>query len=406
MSKKEVKKIVLAYSGGLDTSIILKWLKNEYGCKVVAFAADLGQGDELTPVRDKAIATGADMVYIDDLREEFVRDFVFPMFRANAIYEGSYLLGTSIARPLIAKRQMEIAKIEGADAVSHGATGKGNDQVRFELTYYHFNPGITIIAPWRTWDLNSRQSLLEYAKKNGIPVPVTKKRPWSSDRNLLHISFEGGILEDPYAEAPEEMYVLTKSPEKAPNKPQYVEIEFKNGNAVAVDGEQMSPAQLLAHLNFLGGQHGIGRVDLMENRYVGMKSRGVYETPGGTILREAHMAVEQITMDREVMHIRDTLIPRYAEMVYYGYWFAPEREMLQALIDESQKTVNGIARVKLYKGLCRIVGRKSDTDSLFNPEIATFEADEVYNQQDAEGFIRLNSLRLRIRSQMMANKKK
>ncbi|MRR55853.1 MAG: argininosuccinate synthase [Deltaproteobacteria bacterium] len=406
MSKKEVKKIVLAYSGGLDTSIILKWLKNEYGCKVVAFAADLGQGDELTPVRDKAIATGADTVYIDDLREEFVKDFVFPMFRANAIYEGSYLLGTSIARPLIAKRQMEIAKIEGADAVSHGATGKGNDQVRFELTYYHFNPGITIIAPWRTWDLNSRQSLLEYAKKNGIPVPVTKKRPWSSDRNLLHISFEGGILEDPYAEAPEEMYVLTKSPEKAPNKPQYVEIEFKNGNAVAVDGEQMSPAQLLAHLNFLGGQHGIGRVDLMENRYVGMKSRGVYETPGGTILREAHMAVEQITMDREVMHIRDTLIPRYAEMVYYGYWFAPEREMLQALIDESQKTVNGIARVKLYKGLCRIVGRKSDSDSLFNPEIATFEADEVYNQQDAEGFIRLNSLRLRIRSQMLANKKK
>ncbi|MRR57661.1 MAG: argininosuccinate synthase [Deltaproteobacteria bacterium] len=405
MSKKEVKKIVLAYSGGLDTSIILKWLKNEYGCKVVAFAADLGQGDELTPVRDKAIATGADTVYIDDLREEFVKDFVFPMFRANAIYEGSYLLGTSIARPLIAKRQMEIAKIEGADAVSHGATGKGNDQVRFELTYYHFNPGITIIAPWRTWDLNSRQSLLEYAKKNGIPVPVTKKRPWSSDRNLLHISFEGGILEDPYAEAPEEMYVLTKSPEKAPNKPQYVEIEFKNGNAVAVDGEQMSPAQLLAHLNFLGGQHGIGRVDLMENRYVGMKSRGVYETPGGTILREAHMAVEQITMDREVMHIRDTLIPRYAEMVYYGYWFAPEREMLQALIDESQKTVNGIARVKLYKGLCRIVGRKSDSDSLFNPEIATFEADEVYNQQDAEGFIRLNSLRLRIRSQMLAKKK-
>jgi argininosuccinate synthase len=406
MSKKEVKKIVLAYSGGLDTSIILKWLKNEYGCKVVAFAADLGQGDELTPIRDKAIATGADKVYIDDLREEFVKDFVFPIFRANAIYEGSYLLGTSIARPLIAKRQMEIANIEQADAVAHGATGKGNDQVRFELTYYHFNPGITIIAPWRTWDLNSRQALLDYAKKNGIPVPVTKKRPWSSDRNLLHISFEGGILEDPYAEAPEEMYVLTKSPEAAPDKPQYVEIEFRNGNAVAVDGEAMTPAQLLAHLNFLGGQHGIGRVDLMENRYVGMKSRGVYETPGGTILREAHMAVEQITMDREVMHIRDTLIPRYAEMVYYGYWFAPEREMLQAMIDESQKPVNGVARVKLYKGLCRIVGRKSDTDSLFNPEFATFEADEVYNQQDAEGFIRLNALRLRIRSLMKANKKK
>jgi argininosuccinate synthase len=290
--------------------------------------------------------------------------------------------------------------------VAHGATGKGNDQVRFELTYYHFNPGITIIAPWRTWDLNSRQALLDYAKKNGIPVPVTKKRPWSSDRNLLHISFEGGILEDPYAEAPEEMYVLTKSPEAAPDKPQYVEIEFRNGNAVAVDGEAMTPAQLLAHLNFLGGQHGIGRVDLMENRYVGMKSRGVYETPGGTILREAHMAVEQITMDREVMHIRDTLIPRYAEMVYYGYWFAPEREMLQAMIDESQKPVNGVARVKLYKGLCRIVGRKSDTDSLFNPEFATFEADEVYNQQDAEGFIRLNALRLRIRSLMKANNKK
>jgi argininosuccinate synthase len=406
MAIKEVNKIVLAYSGGLDTSIILKWLKNEYGCKVVAFAADLGQGDELTPIRDKALATGADKVYIDDLREEFVRDFVFPMLRANAIYEGQYLLGTSIARPLIAKRQMEIAKIEKCDSVAHGATGKGNDQVRFELTYYHFNPGITIIAPWRTWNLNSRQALLDYAKKNGIPVPVTKKRPWSSDRNLLHISFEGGILEDPYAEAPEEMYVLTKSPEKAPNKPQYVEIEFRNGNPVAVDGEKMTPAQLLAHLNYLGGEHGIGRVDLMENRYVGMKSRGVYETPGGTILREAHMAVEQITMDREVMHIRDSLIPRYAEMVYYGYWFAPEREMLQAMIDESQKCVNGTARVKLYKGLCRTVGRKSDTDSLFNPDFATFEADEVYNQQDAEGFIRLNALRLRIRSMMQAGKKK
>ena len=406
MAKKDVKKIVLAYSGGLDTSIILKWLKNEYGCKVVAFAADLGQGDELAPVRDKALATGADKVYIDDLREEFVRDFVFPMFRGNAIYEGQYLLGTSIARPLIAKRQMEIARIEKADAVAHGATGKGNDQVRFELACYHFDPSITIIAPWRTWDLNSRQALLDYAKKNGIPVPVTKKRPWSSDRNLLHISFEGGILEDPWAEAPEEMYVLTKSPEKAPNKPQYVEIEFSSGNAVAVDGEKMSPAQLLAHLNYLGGQHGIGRVDLMENRYVGMKSRGVYETPGGTVLREAHMAVEQVTMDREVMHIRDSLIPRYAEMIYYGYWFAPEREMLQTMIDESQKTVNGVARVKLYKGNCRTVGRKSDTDSLFNPEFATFEKDEVYNQQDAEGFIRLNALRLRIRSMMQAGRKK
>lgn len=406
MAKKEVKKIVLAYSGGLDTSIILKWLKNEYGCEVVTFSADLGQGDELTPIRDKALATGADKVYIDDLREEFVRDFVFPMFRANAIYEGHYLLGTSIARPLIAKRQMEIAAIEGCDAVSHGATGKGNDQVRFELAYYHFNPAITVIAPWRDWKLNSRQALIAYAKKNDIPIPITKKRPWSSDRNLLHISFEGGILEDTWMEAPENMFVLTKPPEKAPNKPQYVEVTFEKGNAVAVDGVPMSPAELLAHLNTLGGEHGIGRVDLLENRSVGMKSRGVYETPGGTILREAHMAVEQITMDREVMHLRDSLIPRYAEMVYNGYWFSPEREMLQALIDESQKTVNGVARVKLYKGHCRTVGRKSESDSLFNLDFATFEKDQVYNQKDAEGFIKLNSLRLRIRSLMEANKKK
>jgi len=404
--KMEINKIVLAYSGGLDTSIILKWLKNEYGCKVVAFSADLGQGDELDPVREKALATGADKVYIDDLREEFVKDFVFPMFRASAIYEGQYLLGTSIARPLIAKRQMEIAAMEGCDAVSHGSTGKGNDQVRFELGYYHFNPAIKVVAPWRIWDLNSRQALIEYAKKNGIPVPVTKKRPWSSDRNLLHISFEGGILEDTWAEAPEEMYVLTKAPEKAPNKPQYVEIEFKNGNAVAVDGEKMTPAQLLAHLNYLGGEHGIGRVDLLENRSVGMKSRGVYETPGGTILREAHSAVEQITMDREVMRIRDSLIPEYARLVYAGYWFSPEREMLQALVDESQKCVNGVARLKLYKGFCRTVGRKSDTDSLFNLDFATFEKDQVYNQADAEGFIKINSLRLRIRSLMQAKRKK
>ena len=405
MAKKDVKKIVLAYSGGLDTSIILKWLKNEYDCEVITFSADLGQGDELAPVRDKAIATGANKVYIDDLREEFVRDFVFPMFRANAIYEGSYLLGTSIARPLIGKRQMEIARIEGADAVSHGATGKGNDQVRFEMAYYHFNPAITVIAPWRDWKLNSRKALIAYAKKNDIPIPVTKKRPWSSDRNLLHISFEGGILEDPWAEAPEQMYVLTRPPEKAPNKPQYLEIEFKSGNAVAVDGEKMTPAQLLAHLNYIGGEHGIGRVDLLENRSVGMKSRGVYETPGGTILREAHMAVEQITMDREVMRIRDSLIPEYARMVYAGYWFSPEREMLQALIDDSQKTVNGVARIKLYKGHCRTVGRKSETNSLFNPDFATFEKDQVYNQKDAEGFIRINSLRLRIRALMAAAKK-
>ena len=404
--KQEVKKIVLAYSGGLDTSIILKWLKNEYGCEVITFSADLGQGDELDPVRDKAFATGADKVYIDDLKEEFVRDFVYPMFRANAIYEGHYLLGTSIARPLIAKRQMEIARIEGADAVSHGATGKGNDQVRFELTYYHYDPSITVVAPWREWKLNSRAALIAYAKKNDIPIPITKKRPWSSDRNLLHISFEGGILEDTWAEAPEIMYVLTKSPEKAPNKPQYVEIEFRNGNAVAVDGEAMSPAQLLAHLNYIGGEHGIGRVDLLENRSVGMKSRGVYETPGGTILREAHMAVEQITMDREVMRIRDSLIPQYAWQIYAGYWFSPEREMLQTLIDDSQKTVNGVARVKLYKGHCRTVGRKSESDSLFNLDFATFEKDKVYNQADAEGFIKINSLRLRIRSLMQANRNK
>lgn len=402
--KLDVKKIVLAYSGGLDTSIILKWLKNEYGAEIVTFSADLGQGDELAPIREKALKTGASKVYIDDLKEEFVRDFVYPMFRANAIYEGHYLLGTSIARPLIAKRQMEIAKLEGCDAVSHGATGKGNDQVRFELAYYHFDPTIKVIAPWREWKLNSRKALIAYAKKNDIPIPITKKRPWSSDRNLLHISFEGGILEDTWAEAPEEMYVLTKKPEKAPNKPQYVEIEFKNGNAVAVDGVAMSPAQLLAHLNYIGGEHGIGRVDLLENRSVGMKSRGVYETPGGTILREAHMAVEQITMDREVMRIRDSLIPEYARLIYAGYWFSPEREMLQALIDESQKTVNGVARIKLYKGHCRTVGRKSETNSLFNLDFATFEKDKVYNQADAEGFIKINSLRLRIRSLMQGKK--
>ena len=406
IKKQEIKKIVLAYSGGLDTSIILKWLKNEYGCKVVAFAADLGQGDELDPIREKALATGADKVYIDDLKEEFVRDFVYPMFRANAIYEGHYLLGTSIARPLIAKSQMEIAAKEKADAVSHGATGKGNDQVRFELAYYHFDPSIKVVAPWREWDLNSRQALIEYAKKNGVPMPTIKKRPWSSDRNMLHISFEGGILEDTWAEAPEEMYVLTKSPEKAPNKAQYVEVEFKNGNAVAVDGVKMTPAQLLAHLNYIGGQHGVGRVDLLENRSVGMKSRGVYETPGGTILREAHSAVEQITMDREVMRIRDSLIPEYAKQIYAGYWFSPERLMLQTLIDDSQKCVNGVARVKLYKGHCRTVGRKSETDSLFNLDFATFEKDQVFNQADAEGFIKINSLRLRIRSLMQANRKK
>ena len=401
MSKHgSVNKAVLAYSGGLDTSIILRWLIEEYGCEVIAFAADLGQAEELDGIPEKAKQTGASKCYIEDLREEFVRDFVFPMFRANAIYEGRYFLGTSIARPLISKKQMEIAAAEGADAVSHGATGKGNDQVRFELGYYHFDPEIKIIAPWREWDLNSRESLIAYAQKHGIPIPVNKKRPWSSDRNLLHISFEGGILEDPWAEAPEEMYLLSVSPEQAPDKPEYIEIEFRHGDPVAIDGEALSPAQLLAKLNELGGKHGIGRADIMENRFIGMKSRGVYETPGGTILEEAHRGIEQITMDREVLNLRDSMIPRYATVVYNGYWFAPEREAMQALIDETQKCVNGMARVKLYKGHCRVVGRKSETDSLFDPEIATFEADEVYNQADAEGFIRLNSLRLRVRSAM------
>ena len=397
MSKKgTVKKAVLAYSGGLDTSIILKWLVEEYDCEVIAYSADLGQGEELDFIPEKAKKTGASKSYIVDLKEEFTRDFVFPMFRANAIYEGRYFLGTSIARPLIAKAQMDIARQEGADAVSHGATGKGNDQVRFELAYYHFDPGIKVIAPWREWDLKSRTALEEYAQKHGIPVPTSKKFPWSSDRNLLHISFEGAILEDPWAEAPEEMYTLTVRPEDAPDQPEYVEIELEKGDAVAVNGERLSPANLLAKLNQLGGKHGIGRVDLLENRYVGMKSRGVYETPGGTILEEAHRGVESITMDREVMHLRDSLMPRYAGMIYNGYWFSPERQALQTLIDQTQQTVNGIARIKLYKGHCRVVGRDSKTDSLFNVDFATFEADQVYNQADAEGFIKLNALRMRI----------
>jgi len=397
MNKKgTVNKTILAYSGGLDTSIILKWLIEEYGCEVIAFSADLGQGQELDGIPKKASDTGASACHILDLKEEFARDFVYPMFRANAIYEGRYFLGTSIARPLIAKAQMEIAAKEGADAVSHGATGKGNDQVRFEIAYYHFDPAIKVIAPWREWDLKSRTALENYAKQHGIPVPTSKKFPWSSDRNLLHISFEGDILENPWAEAPEEMYVLTVRPEDAPDRPEYVEIEFEKGDAVAVNGVRLSPARLLAELNELGGRHGIGRVDLLENRFVGMKSRGVYETPGGTILEEAHRAVESITMDREVMHLRDSMVPRYASMIYNGFWFSPERRVLQALIDESQKTVNGKARIKLYKGHARVVGRDSATDSLFNVDFATFEADDVYNQADAEGFIKLNALRLRI----------
>jgi len=395
--KENVKKVVLAYSGGLDTSVILRWLKDTYRCEVVAFVANLGQEEELEGLREKALQSGAGKVYIEDLREEFVRDFIFPMLRANAIYEGGYLMGTSIARPLIAKRQVEIAAAEGADAVSHGATGKGNDQVRFEITYLALSPRTQIIAPWKIWDFKSRTDLIQYAQKHGIPVPVTQQKPYSSDRNLLHISFEGGILEDPWMEPPEDMYILSRSPEKSPDQPIYVEIEFEQGSPVAVNGKRLSPARLLAELNRLGGENGIGRVDMVENRYVGMKSRGVYETPGGTILHAAHRAVESITMDREVMHLRDSLISRYSEMVYYGYWFSPEREVLQKLIDESQRGITGSARVKLFKGNCMVTGRKS-TASLYSPDFATFEEDQVYDQKDAGGFIRLNALRLRIRA--------
>ena len=397
MKDRNVKKVVLAYSGGLDTSVILKWLIETYGCEVIAFAADLGQGEELEGVREKALKTGASEVFIEDLREEFVKDFIFPMLRANAIYEGTYMLGTSIARPLIAKKQIDIARQTGADAVSHGSTGKGNDQVRFELTYLALSPHIKIIAPWRVWDLTSRNTLIEYARKHGIPVPVTQAKPYSSDRNLFHISFEGGILEDPWKEPQEDMFVLSVSPEKAPDKPRYIEIGFRNGDPISVDGQEMSPATLLHRLNQLGGENGVGRVDVVENRYVGMKSRGVYETPGGTILHVAHRAMESITLDREVMHLKDTLIPKYAELVYYGYWFAPEREVMQTAVDETQKNVTGSVRLKLYKGSCSVVGRQSPY-SLYRPDFATFEEDSVYQQADATGFIRLNALRLRIRA--------
>ncbi len=394
MATPRVNKVVLAYSGGLDTSVILKWLVETYGCEVIAFSADLGQGEELEGLEEKALRTGASKVYVEDLREEFVRDFVFPMFRAAAVYEGAYLLGTSIARPLIAKRLVEIAEAEGADAIAHGATGKGNDQVRFELTAYALKPDIRVIAPWREWSLDSREKLIEYAESHGIPVPVTREKPYSSDRNLLHISFEGGVLEDPWYEPDEDMFVLTTDPRRAPDEPEYVEVEFEAGNPVAVNGERLSPAELLARLNEIGGRHGVGRVDIVENRFVGMKSRGVYETPGGTIWRAAHRAVESITMDREVMHLRDSLVPRYAELVYNGFWFAPERETLQAFMDGAQENVTGTARLKLYKGNCWVVGRKSPV-SLYDPEVATFEADTVYNQADATGFIKLNALRLR-----------
>jgi argininosuccinate synthase len=395
----KINKIVLAYSGGLDTSVILKWLKETYKCPVVAFCADIGQGEEVAEVAAKAKATGADEVYIEDLKQEFAWNFVWPLFRANALYEGAYLLGTSIARPLIAKAQVEVARKTGADAVSHGATGKGNDQVRFELTYQALAPDLAIIVPWREWDLAGRADCVAYAQKHSIPVPVTREKPYSSDRNLLHISFEGGILEDPWAEPPADMFVLTKSPQAAPDHPHCLEIHFEEGDPVAVDGQRLSPANLLALLNEIGGEHGIGRVDLVENRYVGLKSRGVYETPGGTILRSAHMAVESITLDREVLHLRDSLSPRYAELVYYGYWFAPERYALQKLIDEAQKPVTGTARLKLYKGNVTVVGRKAPK-SLYQPSLVTFEAGGDYNQADATGFIRLNALRLKIRAQL------
>lgn len=390
------KKIVLAYSGGLDTSVAIKWLKETYKAEVIAFCADLGQGEELAPVKEKALRTGSSKVYVEDLREEFVSEYIFPMLMMNAVYEGSYLLGTSIARPLIAKKQIEIAEKEGADAVAHGATGKGNDQVRFELTYYALKPDIKVIAPWREWPFNSRQSLIEYSEKNNIPVTATREKPYSTDRNLFHISYEGGILEDPWAEPPAEMFTMMKSPEKAPDKPAYIDISYKNGRPVSLNGRAMTPAVLLDALNVIAGENGIGRIDIVENRYVGMKSRGVYETPGGTVLHMAHRAIESLTLDREVLHLRDSLIPRYAEIVYYGYWFSPEREAIQRMCDEIQKDVTGDVRLKLYKGNCVVAGRRS-VNSLYHPELATFEAEKIYNQKDAEGFIKLNALRLKVK---------
>jgi argininosuccinate synthase len=397
MSKNKIKKVVLAYSGGLDTSVILKWLQENYGCEVVTFTADLGQGEELEPARKKAEMLGVKEIFIEDLREEFVSNYVFPMFRANALYEGVYLLGTSIARPLIAKRQIEIAKMVGADAVAHGATGKGNDQVRFELSYYANKPDIKIIAPWREWDLNSRTKLIDYAEKNQIPVAKDKKgeAPYSVDANLLHTSSEGKVLEDPAQPAPEYVYQRTVSPEDAPNQATIVEIEFAKGDPIAIVGKKLSPAQILTKLNELGGKNGIGRLDLVENRFVGMKSRGVYETPGGTILLVAHRAIESITLDREACHLKDELMPKYASLIYNGFWFAPERLMLQALIDKSQENVEGKVRLKLYKGNVYVMGRESPK-SLYSMAHVTFEEDSVYDQKDAQGFIKLNALRLRI----------
>ncbi len=403
----DIKKVVLAYSGGLDTSVILKWLQENYHCEVVTFTADIGQGDEVEPARAKAKAAGVKEIYIDDLREEFARDFVFPMFRANAIYEGEYLLGTSIARPLIAKRQIEIANQTGADAVSHGATGKGNDQVRFELGYYALKPDVHVIAPWREWDLTSREKLLSYAEKHAIPVEMKrgKKSPYSMDANLLHISYEGGVLEDPWAEPEADMWRWTVSPEKAPDKVTYLELTYTKGDITAINSEEMTPATVLETLNRIGGANGIGRLDIVENRYVGMKSRGCYETPGGAIMLKAHRAIESITLDREVAHLKDELMPRYASLIYNGYWWSPERKLLQQMIDASQATVNGVVRVKLYKGNVTVVGRKSESDSLFDASIATFEDDAgAYNQADAGGFIKLNALRMRIAEKLRKKK--
>jgi len=400
MSRPDIKKAVLAYSGGLDTSVILKWLQDEYGCEVVTFTADIGQGEELAPVRGKAEALGVKEIYIEDLTEEFVRDYVFPMFRCNTVYEGEYLLGTSIARPLIAKRMVEIAEQTGADAISHGATGKGNDQIRFELGAYALMPGVHVIAPWREWDLLSREKLMKYAETHGIEIDFNKgkKSPYSMDANLLHISYEGGILEDPWAEPEEDMWRWTVSPQAAPDTPSYIELSYEKGDIVAIDGKTMTPAQVLAELNRIGGENGIGRDDIVENRYIGMKSRGCYETPGGTIMLRAHRAMESLTLDREVMHMKDELMPRYAKLIYNGYWWSAEREMMQKMIDASQEYVNGVVRVKLYKGNVDIVGRKSD-DSLFDEAIATFEEDEgAYNQKDADGFIKLNALRLKMQA--------
>ena len=391
----KIKKIVLAYSGGLDTSVIIKWLKEKYDCEIIAFAADVGQGQELDPVREKALATGASKVYIEDLREEFVSDFVFPMLRANAFYEHDYLLGTSIARPLIAKEQIRIANMEGADGVSHGSTGKGNDQVRFELAYHTLNPEIIIVAPWREWDLNSRSALIDYAVDHGIPVPVTKDKPYSMDRNMFHISYEGGVLEDPWSGPDEDMFMLSVSPEKAPDKATIIEIQYQAGNPVAINGEKMSPAKLLERLNQYGGDNGVGRIDIVENRFVGMKSRGIYETPGGTILHQAHRAIESITLDREVTFLRDSLIPAYARMIYNGFWYSPERELIQQTMDQMQAHVTGEVRLKLYKGNVIVLGRKAEK-SLYNQNIASFEESHGYSQNDADGFIKLNALRLKL----------